>query len=564
MYILIFLMNDFVITMEFNHESILVATLGAIVSLIVFSFLFPLGISNTTVEAKGSLELPLIHQADLIKRKIVQQKNDDNWTQINHDIYGTRTSNQTTISKDSVGKLQVKWVLYNQYEIQDPPIIVGRRGYVQDYVGNIISFDTSNGTSLWNTRPGNGPTMGLIFDKGIIFASTASDSKIVAINATDGKLIWKSRILGDPLLGYSIDAAPIVWKDFVIAGSGGSGLPPGLGMVKGNITALNRTDGKIIWNIDTTTGDWVSREKTPPNGGATAWSGGSLDPQSGILYVPLGSASPNFNASTRLTPNLYSNHVMAVNVTNGKIIWTTPFIAPGTVLNVSVPDTHDWDTSWGTSISQITTDSNQQRKLVIGHDKMGNVIAMDASTGKEIWWKELGIRYNASSIPSPNGSGTIWAYGVYNYHAVDNDTVYIPATNRGLNFFTDGISGHKVAPPHTIEQGLRNGTIFALELATGNVKWKFDIKFPPRVSPLVTDSILFCGYIPFTDKAKSGVILALDKESGRKLWEYNTNAPIGPVGPSIGDGMLFVPTGKVDGMPNEVKHGGSIIAFGLP
>jgi glucose dehydrogenase len=347
----------------------------------------------------------------------------------------------------------------------------------------------------------------------------------------------------------------------VIAGSGGSGLPPGLGMVKGNITALNRTDGKIIWNIDTTTGDWVSPEKTPPNGGATAWSGGSLDPQSDILYVPLGSASPNFNASTRLTPNLYSNQVMAVNGTNGKIIWTTPFIAHGTVLNVSVPDTHDWDTSWGTSVSQITTDSNQQRKFVIGHDKMGNVIAMDASTGKEIWWKELGIRYNASSIPAPNGSGTIWAYGVYNYHAVDNDTVYIPATN---NFFTDGISGHKVAPPHTIEQGLRNGTIIALELATGNVKWKFEIKFPPRVSPIVTDSILFCGYIPFTDKAKSGVILALDKESGRKLWEYNTNAPIGPVGPSIGNGMLFVPTGKVQGMSNEVKHGGSIIALGLP
>jgi alcohol dehydrogenase (cytochrome c) len=558
-------MNDFMITREFNHESILVATLGAFLSLIGFSMLFPLGISKITVEAKGSFELPLVSPADLIKSKIVpEHENDDNWTQINHDIYGTRSSNQTTISKDNVGKLQIKWVLYNQYEIQDPPIIVGQRGYVQDYVGNIIAFDTSNGTKLWNTRPGNGPTMGLIFDKGIIFASTASDSKIVAINATDGKLIWKSRILGDPLLGYSIDAAPMVWKDFVIAGSGGSGLPPGLGMVKGNITALNRTDGKIIWNIDTTTGDWVSPEKTPPNGGATAWSGGSLDPQSDILYVPLGSASPNFNASTRLTPNLYSNQVMAVNVTNGKIIWTTPFIAHGTVLNVSVPDTHDWDTSWGTSVSQITTDSNQQRKFVIGHDKMGNVIAMDASTGKEIWWKELGRRYNASSIPAPNGSGTIWAYGVYNYHAVDNDTVYIPATNRGLNFFTDGISGHKVAPSHTIEQGLRNGTIFALELATGNVKWKFEIKFPPRVSPIVTDSILFCGYIPFTDKAKSGVILALDKESGRKLWEYNTNAPIGPVGPSIGNGMLFVPTGKVQGMSNEVKHGGSIIAFGLP
>ncbi len=149
-------------------------------------------------------------------------------------------------------------------------------------------------------------------------------------------------------MGYSIDSFPIVWKDYVIAGSGGSGLPPGLGLVRGNVTALNRTDGSVLWNLETTTGEWVERGKTPPNGGATAWSGGSFDPEEGILYLPLGSASPNFNASTRQTPNLYSNHMIAVNVTSGEIIWATPFIAQGTVLNhLMVPDTHDWDTSWG-------------------------------------------------------------------------------------------------------------------------------------------------------------------------------------------------------------------------
>ena len=29
---------------------------------------------------------------------------------------------------------------------------------------------------------------------------------------------------------------------------------------------------------------------------------------------------------------------------NGKMIWATPFVADGTVLNVRIPDTHDWDT----------------------------------------------------------------------------------------------------------------------------------------------------------------------------------------------------------------------------
>jgi outer membrane protein assembly factor BamB len=207
---------------------------------------------------------------------------------------------------------------------------------------------------------------------------------------------------------------------------------------------------------------------------------------------------------------------------------------------------------------------------------MGNVIAMDAATGKEIWWKTLGKQYNTNRIPLPNGSGMIWSYGVYNYHAIDNNnTLYITATNRGLNFFTDGISGHKIAAPHTIEQGLRNGTIIAMDLKTGKIKWQYQTEFPPRVSPLVTDGIVFAGYIPFIEKAKtsathsikttkSGVILALDKETGRKLWEFDVNAQIGAVGPSVGDGMLFVPTGETHDVPNEKRVGGSIVAFGPP
>jgi alcohol dehydrogenase (cytochrome c) len=492
------------------------------------------------------------------------QENKDSWVLINHDIYGTRNSNQTTIGKDNVDKLQIKWRWLNEYEIQDTPIIREGKGYVQDYAGNIIAFDIRTGDTIWNLDAGGGPTMGLAYDSGIIFASTATNATIIAINSSDGEQLWESEPLGDPKVGYSIDAFPIVWGDYVIAGSGGSGLPPGSGLVKGNVTALNRTSGEIIWNFETTTGEWVERGKTPPNGGATAWSGGSLDPDTGILYMPLGSASPNFNASTRQTPNLYSNHMIAVNITNGKLIWATPFIAHGTVLDVTVPDSHDWDTSWGSSISRVTLSNGTEIKIVIGHDKMGNVIAMDASTGQELWWKTLGEQYGTDVAPSPNGSGMVWSYGVYNYHAVDNDTLYISATNRGLDYFTDGISGHKISAPNSIEQGLVNGTIMALDISTGEIKWQLQTNYPPRVSPLVTNDILFAGYIPYAKNIKTGVILALDKETGDMLWETNVNAPIAPVGPSVGDGMLFVPTGRMQNLPKEGPTQGSIVAFGLP
>src|SRR4029079_4964206 len=75
----------------------------------------------------------------------MEEKNKDNWVFVNHDIYGSRNSNQTQIDKSNVGDLKVKWRLNNTYEIQDPPIIVNGSGYFQDYVGNIISFDTLTG-----------------------------------------------------------------------------------------------------------------------------------------------------------------------------------------------------------------------------------------------------------------------------------------------------------------------------------------------------------------------------------------------------------------------------------
>ncbi|HEY7571651.1 MAG TPA: PQQ-binding-like beta-propeller repeat protein [Nitrososphaeraceae archaeon] len=501
-----------------------------------------------------------------------ESSNVNNWITVNHDIYGTRSSAQTVINASNVAKLKLKWRLINDAEIQDPPIIIDGKGYVQDYTGTVIAFDTHSGKIIWKLLAGSGPTMGLTFNNGLIFVSTAFNANVLAINATSGNVVWKSPVLGDSKAGYNIPTFPIVWKDYVIVGSAGhDDSSSGVVTIKGNITALNRTNGDVIWNLHTTAGDWVSYSAPKFNAGANDWSGGSIDPETGIIYMPIGSASPNFNADSRQSPNLYSNHIIAVNITNGKIIWATPFIAHGTVLNVRVPDTHDWDTSWGSSVSRVNYDNGTQKKLVIGHDKMGNIMAMDATTGHPVWWKTIGPNYNIDSLPSRRGSGMIWFYGISNFHAVDDvsNSLYISATNRGVNYFLDGISGHKKTAPNTIQDGLRNGTVIAMDMRSGKVKWQLPTEFPPRVSPLVTDKIVFVGYIPFSEEDKtnrSGIVLALDKQTGSKIWEYDLHAPIGQVGPSIAEGMLFVPTGRVQANQDggSTNAGGSIAAFGLP
>lgn len=228
----------------------------------------------------------------------------NDWITVNHDIYYSRNSPQTAIGKDNVNNLQVKWILINANPIEQSPIIVGDRGYVQDNKARVIAFDVKTGLDIWKVETGKGATLhGITYDHGILFAPTGEDSTIVAINATDGKIIWRSPPLAPDNIQYEIVSPPIVWKNYVIAGSSGGDQPTANGQVQGNVTALDRTNGHVLWNFRTIVGSWVTGPgKSPPNGGATTWSGGSFDPTTGILYIPTGNATPDFNATADQNP----------------------------------------------------------------------------------------------------------------------------------------------------------------------------------------------------------------------------------------------------------------------
>ena len=94
---------------------------------------------------------------------------------------------------------------------------------MQDYSGTIIAFDSINGKVLWKVHTGGGPTMGLTFNRGLIFSAIGYNSTVVAINATDGLINWQSPTLGNSKTGYHITTQPIVWKDYVIVGSAAHG-----------------------------------------------------------------------------------------------------------------------------------------------------------------------------------------------------------------------------------------------------------------------------------------------------------------------------------------------------
>lgn len=510
------------------------------------------------------------------------------WPMVNYDNTMSRHSLQTTISKDNVNQLQVKWILNTGYTIEDSPLIIGRTGYIQNNALQVIAFDIDTGLTKWKYDPhiSTAPTKiprfgvshGMNYENGVVYAPTGPNGTILAIDAEKGTKIWESPTIQPIGEAFSISAPPLIWRDFIVVGSALGDAPPFGAAEKGTLTAISKKNGKIIWLIKTAVGEWVEGKNASQNGGATVWSGGSIDAEKGIVYLPVGNAAPDFNAETRPGPNLYSGHVIAVNITNGKILWATPFVAQGSVLNATTPDTHDWDTAWGTNL--ITADIGKgQQKIVIGHDKRGDIMAMDAATGKPIWWKNVAVLYHENVAPAPSGSEVVWpgpGNGIEAYSAADNSTVYVAVSNQGMIYFSGpGAEGHVAPAFDAMPNGMGNGSITALDLKTGKVKWEHKTEFPTWVSPLVTNGVVFSGTITATGKPypysafggptdtpliPSGILMALDADTGKTLWQFNLGAPVGIGGPSIGNGMLLVPTGHIQ-TPNA---GGYIVAFGLP
>ena len=513
------------------------------------------------------------------------------WPMTNYDSAMSRHSPQTTIGKDNVNQLQVKWILNTNFTIENPPLIVGNMGYTQtNSVMQVIAFDLNTGLTKWKYTPyiptivklpRSATSHGMTYENGVIYAPTGSAGGIVALNATSGKLIWDSGPL-NPLGGaFRISAPPVLWRNYVIAGSALGDTPPYGIPDKGTVTALNKMTGKKLWQINTTMGAWVTGENGTFNGGASTWSGGAVDTDKGIIYLPCGNPAPDFYATTRPGPNPYANNVIAVNITDGKVLWATPLVGYGTVLNVSLPDTHDWDTTWGTNL--MTTNINGAiQKIVVGHNKRGDIMAMNATTGKPVWWRNLAVVYLGKITTFPNGTTEqlVWpgsGVGIEDYTAFDNSMIYAAVSNQGLNYIIGPGQESRLEPNfEAMPNGIGNGSIVALDPKTGNIKWQVKTEFPTWCSPLVTNGVVFTGHVtsmgvPYdystdfagpteTPQISSGILMALDADTGKELWEFNVGAQVAIGGPSIGNGMLLVPTGG----GQTTNAGGYIVAFALP
>src|SRR5439155_26361 len=86
------------------------------------------------------------------------------------------------------------------------------------------------------------------------------------------------------------------------------------GALRWSFDPIPRSPASPVWNT------WrdSSGVKT---GAANAWAPFAADTVLGLVYVPIGSASPDFFGGERLGQNLYANCLVALDVKTGNVVW---------------------------------------------------------------------------------------------------------------------------------------------------------------------------------------------------------------------------------------------------
>src|ERR1700675_3682536 len=257
-----------------------------------------------------------------------------------------------------------------------------------------FSIDPNNCKQNWRThedfaagdlKVNRGPAW---FDHRV-FRGTA-DGRVIAYDAKNGKRLWAT-VIADASKGESVPAAPIAWEGLVFIGNAG-GDNKG---VKGRMYALDAKDGHIVWEFylvpkgpdDAARGPaapdpkslnaatWKEAKGFPVTGGAT-WTSYSLDPKTGLLYIPSGNPAPDFLKEARQGENLYASSIVILDAKTGAFQRHFQLVKR---------DFHDWDVS----SPPILFLGKTGHRMLAETPKDGHLYLIDLNTGKLIYRKPV-------------------------------------------------------------------------------------------------------------------------------------------------------------------------------
>lgn len=552
----------------------------------------------------GTASLALIVLAVLAQFPAGSAQQTFNWQYPAYDAQNTNHSPQNLITKENVGRLALAW-LYQVPEnpfrvpslaplqgIETTPLIVNGIVYFATPYNRVIALRADTGTLVWSYQVNMSEFVGKPYwayvanQKSIWYYNNsilmmASDCSVHVLDALSGRLL--RHIPGEVVCDvpgntgyYWGEQAPIVYGDLLIvrastAGFGGRGflaaydlrdlklvwrwytVPPVGGDQDWSAKYVVERDGRLYegktkGNIKPFPGDWGSTDLI---GGGALWGLMAVDREEGTIYASVGQPSPYYDASQRPGPNLYTMSIVAIDAKTGDLKWYYQ-VMPHALVPL--------EPGWSVILAELDVGGGR-RKVVIAASKADYIYVLDARTGEPVYppikvgWREMNVhnvnKGNEADMHlstevlvgrtyCPGAQGGIEAPPAY------HDGVLFVASQRACHRIVKGkvfykgqvIDGYISLPDPTIPQ---NSTLYAVDLRTRTVKWKFEMPNRYQAASVVVSG----GVVYAVDRA--GILYMLDEETGRLLRRISLGG-LGAAGVSIGtdasgEPVLVVPSG---------------------
>jgi quinoprotein glucose dehydrogenase len=270
-----------------------------------------------------------------------------------------RYSPLAQIHRGNVARLEVAWTYRTgdlpeggRGEMQATPVVVGGVLYATTPALAVVALRAESGAPLWRFDPFAGRPPEVHANRGVAYWAGGGGEPRVLFTAGRRLYALDART-GRPAAGFGdsgwVDlaaglgrdlpagAARSVWDIPVVATSPGvvvgdllvqgSRVGEGEGAAPGHVRAFDVRTGRVRWVFHTIPQPGEPGHETWPAGawrtagGANSWAGMSVDTARGLVFVPTGSASPDFYGGARHGANLYANSLLALDARTGRRAW---------------------------------------------------------------------------------------------------------------------------------------------------------------------------------------------------------------------------------------------------
>jgi alcohol dehydrogenase (cytochrome c) len=479
-----------------------------------------------------------------------------NWPTNGGNLYNQRYSPLSAISRANVAQLKGVWRARlrgsgtgPQYSGGAQPIVENGVAYVSTGANDVFALSIDTGEILWQYEANLDANItsvccgwisrGVAISEDKVFVGRL-DGQLVALNRASGKVVWTiqaERWQDD----FSITAAPVYFNGMVIVGFAGADRG-----TRGRVKAYDAENGRLIWTFYTIPGPGEPGHETWPKdndawkyGGASIWQTPAVDPELGLIYFSTGNAGPDYNGAVRAGDNLYASSIVAIDLATGKYRWHFQQVHH---------DIWDYDAPNPVILMDVNT-GGRMRKAIAEVGKTGWAYILDRQTGKPL----IGIderrvpqeprQATAATQPFPRGDAIVPQsidIAPEGYQLVNDGRIFTPFFGKEPAIMLPGIWGGANWPPSAYDP-MQQKLFVCASSVVGGYTGGGDRTFQ---APAPGGGFLG-GATSYTRAARTGIVAALDVTTNKLVWRYQWPEQCYSGILATGGGLLFV--GRNDG-----------------